>query len=494
MVRVSGPRRARTTASTAGGPTTAADGRPPATPSRCCSTRTRSPPSREYLSVGVLDVSPDGNWLAYAVDHAGDERHALRFRDLAPATRPTRSSPTSPTGSPGPPTPPPAGTRSSTTPSARGRPPPRRGHRARRRRRGPPGDRRAVPPPVGAVAQRRGRGHRRGQRRSPARAWLLDAAPAARSAGAGRRARAGRRVLGGPPPDRAADHVEPRRRRGLRPLARRPRPAPPWRRGTSGSRCSPTGPAPASSGVEAFAGHLVVQPSHRRPHRPLAARPRHRRRPRRFEHRRAGGHGRPGNERRVRHVDLPVQLPVARRRRRRCIDEDLATGERTCASSSPCSAASIRRTTRRRGSGPRRTTAPAVPISLVWRPDRGAGRRSGAVPALRLRRLRGEHGPVVLDVPPVAARPGRRVRHRPRARRRRARPPLVRGRQVRPQGQLVHRLRRLRPPPRRPPAGPRPSASRHAAAAPAGSSWARWPTWRPSCSGPSWPRCRSSTR
>src|SRR4051794_39021803 len=36
----------------------------------------------EYTSVGVLDVSPDANRLAYAVDHAGDERHELRFRDL----------------------------------------------------------------------------------------------------------------------------------------------------------------------------------------------------------------------------------------------------------------------------------------------------------------------------------------------------------------------------------------------------------------------------
>lgn len=36
----------------------------------------------EYLSVGVLDVSPDGNWLAYAIDRDGDERHDLRFRDL----------------------------------------------------------------------------------------------------------------------------------------------------------------------------------------------------------------------------------------------------------------------------------------------------------------------------------------------------------------------------------------------------------------------------
>lgn len=36
----------------------------------------------EHLGIGVLDVSPDGNWLAYATDHTGDERHDLRFRDL----------------------------------------------------------------------------------------------------------------------------------------------------------------------------------------------------------------------------------------------------------------------------------------------------------------------------------------------------------------------------------------------------------------------------
>ncbi|MFN8017628.1 MAG: S9 family peptidase [Acidimicrobiales bacterium] len=36
----------------------------------------------EYLGIGVLDVSPDGCWLAYAIDHEGDERHELRFRDL----------------------------------------------------------------------------------------------------------------------------------------------------------------------------------------------------------------------------------------------------------------------------------------------------------------------------------------------------------------------------------------------------------------------------
>jgi oligopeptidase B len=36
----------------------------------------------EYLGLGVLDVSPDGHVLAYAIDREGDERHDLRFRDL----------------------------------------------------------------------------------------------------------------------------------------------------------------------------------------------------------------------------------------------------------------------------------------------------------------------------------------------------------------------------------------------------------------------------
>ncbi len=36
-----------------------------------------------YLSLGVADVSPDGNLLAYAVDHDGSEAHELRVRDLA---------------------------------------------------------------------------------------------------------------------------------------------------------------------------------------------------------------------------------------------------------------------------------------------------------------------------------------------------------------------------------------------------------------------------
>lgn len=35
-----------------------------------------------YCETGVLDVSPDGRWLAWSVDLEGDEVYAMRFRDL----------------------------------------------------------------------------------------------------------------------------------------------------------------------------------------------------------------------------------------------------------------------------------------------------------------------------------------------------------------------------------------------------------------------------
>jgi oligopeptidase B len=38
--------------------------------------------SSDYFSVGVFDIRPDQQVLAYAVDHDGSERHTLRFRDL----------------------------------------------------------------------------------------------------------------------------------------------------------------------------------------------------------------------------------------------------------------------------------------------------------------------------------------------------------------------------------------------------------------------------
>ena len=37
---------------------------------------------RDFFSLGVFDVSPDGNLLAYGVDFSGDERFTLRFKDL----------------------------------------------------------------------------------------------------------------------------------------------------------------------------------------------------------------------------------------------------------------------------------------------------------------------------------------------------------------------------------------------------------------------------
>ena len=36
----------------------------------------------EFFALGNLNVSPDGRWLAYSVDFAGDERFTLRIRDL----------------------------------------------------------------------------------------------------------------------------------------------------------------------------------------------------------------------------------------------------------------------------------------------------------------------------------------------------------------------------------------------------------------------------
>jgi oligopeptidase B len=36
----------------------------------------------DFFAVGVFDVSPDGDWLAYSVDFDGDERYTIRFKDL----------------------------------------------------------------------------------------------------------------------------------------------------------------------------------------------------------------------------------------------------------------------------------------------------------------------------------------------------------------------------------------------------------------------------
>ncbi len=77
------------------------------------------------------------------------------------------------------------------------------------------------------------------------------------------------------------------------------------------------------------------------------------------------------------------------------------------------------------GSGPSPRTAPAIPISLVYRADTPLD-GTARLPALRLRRLRDQHSADLLDRPAEPARPRLRLRGRPRPRRRRARPGLVR--------------------------------------------------------------------
>ncbi|HEY0699729.1 MAG TPA: S9 family peptidase [Micromonospora sp.] len=37
----------------------------------------------DFFSLGTFDVSPDGRWLAYSTDYAGDERYTLRIKDLS---------------------------------------------------------------------------------------------------------------------------------------------------------------------------------------------------------------------------------------------------------------------------------------------------------------------------------------------------------------------------------------------------------------------------
>ena len=84
-----------------------------------------------------------------------------------------------------------------------------------------------------------------------------------------------------------------------------------------------------------------------------------------------------------------------------------------------------------------------IPISVVRRADVPL---DGAAPAL----LYGygsyeiSMDPMFADLPAVAAGPGHRLRHRPRPRRRRAGPALVRGRQDHHQEEHLHRLRGLR--------------------------------------------------
>ncbi|TML23728.1 MAG: oligopeptidase B, partial [Actinobacteria bacterium] len=40
----------------------------------------------EFFALGTFDISPDGRWLAYSTDFAGDERFTLRIKDLDTGT------------------------------------------------------------------------------------------------------------------------------------------------------------------------------------------------------------------------------------------------------------------------------------------------------------------------------------------------------------------------------------------------------------------------
>ena len=128
-------------------------------------------------------------------------------------------------------------------------------------------------------------------------------------------------------------------------------------------------------------------------------------------------------------------------------------------------------------------------------PGRRRARRRARppLPPVRLRGLRALDRPRLLLAPPEPARPGVRVRHRPRPRWRRAGPPLVRGRQAASQAPYLQRLRRLRRPARRTRLHGAPAHSPAGEPRRAVCSWGRWPTGPPSCSERWSPRCPSST-
>ena len=134
-----------------------------------------------------------------------------------------------------------------------------------------------------------------------------------------------------------------------------------------------------------------------------------------------------------------------------------------------------------------------VPISIVARRDARASGGPAPRAALRLRRLRVLHRPLLLGRPPVPARPRGGVRHRARPRRRRDGETLVRRRQDARQAAHVLRLRRLRAAPRRDRLGHARRRWSPRAPAPAVCWSAPWPTRRPTCSAGSSPACRSWT-
>ena len=99
MVLRSGPRRGRTTRSTAAGRRRrrrpAARHRTGDRTRRCCWTRTGWPRGCEYFEVANLAVSPDHRWLAYATDTTGGEASTWPSAPLAGGAE---RSPTGPRG------------------------------------------------------------------------------------------------------------------------------------------------------------------------------------------------------------------------------------------------------------------------------------------------------------------------------------------------------------------------------------------------------------
>ena len=260
--------------------------------------------------------------------------------------------------------------------------------------------------------------------------------PGVPPAGAGARVR--RRA-----PRRPLPHRHQRRRgRGLQAhggARHRHRPGP------TGWTSSPHRPGVKLSGIDVFADHLVLFERAEGLRRIRIRRAERRRRPR---HRPArggvdvGGRGQPG----VRHHGAALRLHV---------DGHAVVGLRlrhghpgAGAEEAPARARRLRPVAvhDRAAVGHGRGRDQGADLDRV--PQRPAHRRLGAGPALRLRLLRGQHGPGLLGRPAQPARPRLPVRHRPHPGRRRAGPALVPGGQVPGQAQHLHRLRGLRRAPR----------------------------------------------
>ena len=426
----------------------------------------------------TFSVSPDHRWLAYSTDTTGGERYTMRFRGPGHRGRVGRvASRTPPTGWPGPTTTPPSSTSGSTRPcgptscGATGSAPTRRrrpGVRGARRpllpRRGPDQGRPVRPVRPRLEGDLRGPGARR---RRPDGRVHGDRAPAPGD-------RVQRRPRPRATPGRAAapvPHRHQRRGRGL-PADGGPRgPAGPGRldRGDpapgpgSGSTTSTRSPATwrSTNGQDGETRIRVVDARHRRTP-PRSSQPE--------SPSTVWGEANPEYDSTV----APLRLHLAGHARGRSTTSTWTPARPSCASASRCSGDFDPPATGPTGCGPTADDGTQVPISVVYRPDlvadagpARAGRR-GTLPPLRLRLLRGLDGPDLLVAPAQPARPGLRLRHRPRPGRRRDGPALVRGGQAGGQAQHLHRLRGLRPPPGRRRVDLARPAGRPGAAAPAG--------------------------